>query len=61
MQYAHRNTGAANIYYTRRGSTGVGLSWCKIMTSIQGVSALGGPNKAHTLEKNAYKIQSHKD
>ena len=22
---------------------------------------VGGPNKAHTLEKNAYKIQFHKD
>ena len=35
------------------------ISHCR--NSCECLYEVGGPNKAHTLGKNAYKIQFHKD
>ena len=48
--YRDRANGAGKL---RRGVTYYSL--------VSANTKVGGPNKAHTLGKNAYKIQFHKD
>ena len=44
-----------------RAKFGRGPTAVSKKVSFNFISKVGGQNKAHTLEKNAYKIQFHKD